>query len=110
MNVLLNLAMRSCAAALSHQCLKFKTHSSIFLNRFETLNLNLMQKMINTRPPPPPPPASSTPRAMSVEPTGPGTPMKEEGAAGGVSASGSTPTVGGTAGGGTKKKKGKKKK
>ncbi|KIM37807.1 hypothetical protein M413DRAFT_256340 [Hebeloma cylindrosporum] len=28
-------------------CLKFKTHSSIFLNRFESLNLSLMQKMQN---------------------------------------------------------------
>lgn len=32
------------------QCLKFKTHSSIFLNRFEALNLSLMQKMQNRRP------------------------------------------------------------
>ncbi|THH29976.1 hypothetical protein EUX98_g4217 [Antrodiella citrinella] len=31
-------------------CLKFKTHSSIFLNRFEALNLSLMQKMQNRRP------------------------------------------------------------
>jgi len=28
-------------------CIKFKTHSSIFLNRFESLNLSLMQKMQN---------------------------------------------------------------
>ncbi|KAG6831372.1 hypothetical protein H0H87_005302 [Tephrocybe sp. NHM501043] len=30
-------------------CLKFKTYSSIFLNRFEALNLSLMQKMANKR-------------------------------------------------------------
>ncbi|KIM53347.1 hypothetical protein SCLCIDRAFT_139178 [Scleroderma citrinum Foug A] len=31
-------------------CIKFKTFSSIFLNRFEALNLSLMQKMQNRRP------------------------------------------------------------
>ncbi|KAI0668976.1 signal recognition particle, SRP9/SRP14 subunit, partial [Trametes maxima] len=31
-------------------CLKFKTHSSVFLNRFDALNLTLMQKMQNRRP------------------------------------------------------------
>ncbi|TCD64856.1 hypothetical protein EIP91_003560 [Steccherinum ochraceum] len=31
-------------------CIKFKTHSSVFLNRFEALNLSLMQKMQNRRP------------------------------------------------------------
>lgn len=36
------------------QCIKFKTYSSIFLNRFESLNLSLMQKMQNRRPDPPP--------------------------------------------------------
>ncbi|KAF8963289.1 signal recognition particle, SRP9/SRP14 subunit, partial [Flammula alnicola] len=30
-------------------CLKFKTNSSIFLNRFESLNLSLMQKMQNQK-------------------------------------------------------------
>ncbi len=33
-----------------NQCLKFKTYSSIFLNRFEALNLSLMQKMQNRQP------------------------------------------------------------
>ncbi|KAG1816822.1 signal recognition particle, SRP9/SRP14 subunit, partial [Suillus subaureus] len=33
-------------------CIKFKTYSSIFLNRFEALNLSLMQKMQNKRPTP----------------------------------------------------------
>ncbi|KAH9476684.1 Signal recognition particle 9 kDa protein [Psilocybe cubensis] len=28
-------------------CIKFKTNSSIFLNRFESLNLSIMQKMQN---------------------------------------------------------------
>ncbi|KAJ7055584.1 signal recognition particle, SRP9/SRP14 subunit [Mycena amicta] len=37
----------------NNTCLKFKTSSSIFLNRFEALNLALMQKMQNRRPPPP---------------------------------------------------------
>jgi len=34
-------------------CLKFKTYSSIFLNRFEALNLSLMQKMQNRQRPQP---------------------------------------------------------
>jgi len=29
------------------QCIKYKTHSSVFLNRFEALNLSLMEKMQN---------------------------------------------------------------
>jgi len=33
----------------SLQCLKFKTFSSVFLNRFEALNLSLIQKMQNRR-------------------------------------------------------------
>ncbi|KIY45255.1 signal recognition particle, SRP9/SRP14 subunit, partial [Fistulina hepatica ATCC 64428] len=32
-------------------CIKFKTYSSIFLNRFEALNHRLMRKMQNLRPP-----------------------------------------------------------
>ncbi|KIK55711.1 hypothetical protein GYMLUDRAFT_47670 [Collybiopsis luxurians FD-317 M1] len=60
-------------------CIKFKTYSSIFLNRFEALNLSLMEKMQNTRvlhpptqsdqidhpssrnSPAPPPPTTTTP-------------------------------------------------
>ncbi|KAI9507794.1 hypothetical protein F5148DRAFT_953771, partial [Russula earlei] len=34
-------------------CLKFKTHSSIFLGRFEVLNRSLIQEMMNIRQPPP---------------------------------------------------------
>ncbi|KAG7085907.1 hypothetical protein E1B28_003441 [Marasmius oreades] len=30
-------------------CLKFKTYSSLYLNRFEALNLSLMEKMQNRR-------------------------------------------------------------
>ncbi|KAL8276282.1 hypothetical protein RQP46_011310 [Phenoliferia psychrophenolica] len=33
-------------------CLKFKTHSSVFLNRFELLTRTLIAKMQNRRPPP----------------------------------------------------------
>jgi hypothetical protein len=39
-------------ADVSPQCIKFKTYSSIFLNRFEALNLSIMQKMQNKRPAP----------------------------------------------------------
>ncbi|KAH7333576.1 signal recognition particle, SRP9/SRP14 subunit [Rhizoctonia solani] len=34
-------------------CLKFRTHSSIMLGRFETLNLELMRRMQNRTAPPP---------------------------------------------------------
>ncbi|EPQ55719.1 signal recognition particle, SRP9/SRP14 subunit [Gloeophyllum trabeum ATCC 11539] len=75
-------------------CLKFKTYSSIFLNRFEALNLSLMQKMQNRRPAP-----AGTPMQIdTTEPARGGTPVA------GASAPG-TP-----AGGGVKKKKPKKKK
>ena len=78
------------------QCIKFKTYSSIFLNRFESLNLSLMQKMQNRRPDPPPSTApqpaasgeSSHPRAASPVPS----------------------SQTGPAAGGVKKKKPKKKK
>ncbi|KLO16481.1 signal recognition particle, SRP9/SRP14 subunit [Schizopora paradoxa] len=53
-------------------CLKYKTHSSIFLNRFEALNLSLMEKMTNRRPPPviiatPTPIRSGTPNKLGVK-------------------------------------------
>ncbi|TEB20988.1 signal recognition particle, SRP9/SRP14 subunit [Coprinellus micaceus] len=78
-------------------CLKFKTYSSIFLNRFEALNLALIEKMQNRQKPPAvlaPPPV-----AMVVDtpaPSAPGT---------------STPQIQSTGpkAGGVKKKKGKKK-
>jgi len=81
-------------------CLKFKTHSSIFLGRFEALNRSLIQKMTNSRPVPPAaeqvaPATLSTPQlqATTTLPSG--------------SKSASTPAA--STGGGVKKKKGKKK-
>lgn len=85
-----------------YQCLKFKTYSSIFLNRFEALNLSLMQKMQNRRPPPTPPPPSATAvenRAASPETRG-GTPIPPS----------MTPGASTVSAGGVKKKKPKKKK
>ncbi|KAK7029938.1 signal recognition particle protein [Favolaschia claudopus] len=64
-------------------CIKFKTYSSIFLNRFEALNLSLMEKMQNHRkiepPATPEPPAASTATAevatgSSVTPSASGPP------------------------------------
>lgn len=76
------------------QCLKFKTYSSIFLNRFEALNLALMQKMQNKQRPTSLPAAStSTPGAIAPE---------------GIEPAVASPAVQG--GGGVKKKKPKKKK
>jgi len=77
-------------------CLKFKTHSSIFLGRFEALNRSLIQKMVNTRPPPT--------AALQAAPATVSTPQPQ--AATG-SKSSSTPAA--STGGGVKKKKGKKK-
>ncbi|KAH9965113.1 signal recognition particle, SRP9/SRP14 subunit, partial [Lactifluus volemus] len=71
-------------------CLKFKTHSSIYLGRFEALNRSLIQKMVNSRPPPVVAPAPSVTLSGPAGSNLPGTP---------------TPV----AGGGVKKKKGKKK-
>lgn len=39
------------------KCIKFKTNSSIFLNRFEALNVSLMEKMQNRQKKEEPPPA-----------------------------------------------------
>ncbi|KIM29065.1 hypothetical protein M408DRAFT_31935, partial [Serendipita vermifera MAFF 305830] len=41
-------------------CLKYKTQSSIMLNRFEAFNLSMMSKMQNRRPVVSPPPAPQT--------------------------------------------------
>ncbi|KAB5592247.1 hypothetical protein CTheo_4292 [Ceratobasidium theobromae] len=76
------------------QCLKFRTHSSIMLGRFETLNLELMRKMQNRTAPPPASmldTAAATPSDPAAAPSVPGT-----------SAAGT--------GTGAKKKKSKKKK
>ena len=81
------------------QCLKFKTHSSIFLNRFDALNLSLMQKMQNRRPTQAST-ASSTSQALQQNPA----------QAQDVPVQPSVPASSGPAGGGVKKKKPKKKK
>src|ERR1700761_1312025 len=81
------------------QCIKFKTYSSIFLNRFEALNLSLIEKMQNRRVPAPPPSAPAAAPEVAVGDTS-------------VSAAPSSATlsVAGPAAGGVKKKKPKKKK
>lgn len=76
-------------------CLKFKTYSSVYLNRFEALNLTLMRKMQNRK--------RSYPSPSSIPAAGdPGSSVKVEGEP-------SLPTQP-TQGGGVKKKKAKKKK
>ncbi|KAI0826503.1 signal recognition particle, SRP9/SRP14 subunit [Trametes gibbosa] len=82
-------------------CLKFKTHSSVFLNRFDALNLSLMQKMQNRRP---------TPASRSATLASSASPIPASASSRTMSEAPSTPTPGGTAGGGVKKKKPKKKK
>ncbi|RPD76865.1 signal recognition particle, SRP9/SRP14 subunit [Lentinus tigrinus ALCF2SS1-7] len=77
-------------------CLKFKTHSSVFLNRFDALNLSLMQKMQNRRP--------------TQASTAPPTPQAPADVARQSPAPGAAPTPSGPSGGGVKKKKPKKKK
>lgn len=81
-------------------CIKFRTSSSIYLNRFEALNLVLMQKMQNRcADPTPPPPAAG----LGAE-LGPGSATASR------AASPMPQTQAGVVGGGTKKKKAKKKK
>ncbi|CDO69968.1 hypothetical protein BN946_scf184836.g42 [Trametes cinnabarina] len=85
-------------------CLKFKTHSSVFLNRFDALNLSLMQKMQNKRP---------TQASTTASPSAPQIPVSTSAAqmpTEASSAQASTPMPSGPAGGGVKKKKPKKKK
>jgi len=84
-------------------CLKFKTHSSIFLGRFEALNRSLIQKMVNIRQPPPAPSVPAAPVTLSVPSSKAATasPVQQGSHLPGV------PTV--STGGGVKKKKGKKK-
>ena len=72
-------------------CLKFRTHSSIMLGRFETLNLELMRKMQNRTAPPP----AILDTAVAT-PSGP--------------AASSVPGTTAASAGGAKKKKPKKKK
>lgn len=78
------------------QCLKFKTYSSIFLNRFEALNLSLMRKMQNRQ-------RAQPPAEAPAETVDSG--LKEP------AISAVTPGAAGVSGsGGVKKKKPKKKK
>ncbi|KAJ7278885.1 signal recognition particle, SRP9/SRP14 subunit [Mycena rebaudengoi] len=82
-------------------CIKFKTYSSIFLNRFEALNLSLMEKMQNRQKEEPPavveePAKASVARDVSMPPA--------------PAASSAAPAASGPAAGGVKKKKPKKKK
>ncbi|KAG6910450.1 hypothetical protein DXG01_010375 [Tephrocybe rancida] len=83
---------------IGKQCIKFKTYSSIFLNRFEALNLSLMQKMTNMRPETPP---SLVPPAL---------PTTEDARASPIPSAVSTITPSTPAGGVAKKKKPSKKK
>ncbi|KAL0565747.1 hypothetical protein V5O48_016275 [Marasmius crinis-equi] len=78
-------------------CLKFKTYSSIYLNRFEALNLSLMEKMQNRRV------VEPTPVEPSINTS------RDNAAAGGTSTAIPTPSTS-TAGGVKKKKPAKKKK
>jgi signal recognition particle subunit SRP9 len=85
------------------KCIKFKTNSSIFLNRFEALNLSLMEKMQNKQKREEPLP--SAPAAEEVKPTSQNE-LANSLAAGTLSVVPTqTPIVGGV-----KKKKPKKKK
>ena len=78
------------------QCLKFKTYSSIFLNRFEALNLSMIEKMQNRqRPVEPELPVQPAPGGDSNAPT--------------AATSSTIPQAPGPKTGGVKKKKGKKK-
>ncbi|KAL7278494.1 hypothetical protein ACG7TL_007493 [Trametes sanguinea] len=83
-------------------CLKFKTHSSVFLNRFDALNLSLMQKMQNRRPTQASIPPSSSAAQIPASTSAAQTPAE--------ASSATTPTPSGPAAGGVKKKKPKKKK
>lgn len=72
------------------QCLKYRTSSSVYLNRFEVLNHLLMEKMQNRRVPPPQPLrapaaealAAATPRSGSPAPAAAATKTGETAGAG----------------------------
>ncbi|KAF9468379.1 signal recognition particle SRP9 SRP14 subunit [Collybia nuda] len=82
-------------------CIKFKTYSSIFLNRFEALNLSLMRKMQNKRLEMPP---THTPEVSLQTEQARASPLPG-------ATSSSVPSAPGTpVSGGVKKKKPKKKK
>ncbi|RDB18142.1 Signal recognition particle protein [Hypsizygus marmoreus] len=84
-------------------CIKFKTYSSIFLNRFEALNLSLMQKMQNKHAVVPVPPVSVPAVASTPAPARESTPIPPTS----TITPTSTPVA---AQGGVTKKKAKKKK
>ncbi|KAK0186970.1 signal recognition particle, SRP9/SRP14 subunit [Armillaria mellea] len=84
-------------------CIKFKTYSSIFLNRFEALNLSLMEKMQNRQAVVEPMPTQSSLQAVE------NVSQVETAAPPAVALSSTTPTPS-ASGGGVKKKKPKKKK
>ncbi|KZO97548.1 signal recognition particle, SRP9/SRP14 subunit [Calocera viscosa TUFC12733] len=84
-------------------CLKYKTHSSLLLNRFDALNLALMKRMrARPDPPPAPEPAPISPPAPAAAGAGAGV-----GGAVGGSVPVQVQAAPGT-GGKKKKKKGKK--
>ncbi|KAL7412131.1 signal recognition particle, SRP9/SRP14 subunit [Mrakia frigida] len=108
-----NIKFRACDGVLvlkvtnDVKCLKHKATSAIILNRFETLNRSLLNKMANLQPKPLPSTTSSSseplPEASSI-PVDLSEPMAiDEGAV-------APPTAGGAAGAGGKKKKNKSKK
>ncbi|KAF7421177.1 hypothetical protein PC9H_011697 [Pleurotus ostreatus] len=80
-------------------CIKFKTNSSIFLNRFEVLNLTLMRKMQNRQPTPEPTPQPTEKKASVLHD-----------ASGAATPPAPSPVPGASTSGGVKKKKPKKKK
>ncbi|WWC98004.1 hypothetical protein V866_004893 [Kwoniella sp. B9012] len=97
------------------KCIKYKSHSSIILNRFESLNLRLLTQMSNTRPKRLPIPNSTSGLATpAVEtPERGATPALEEVSTNDKDKSqggpgGSNAGQGAKSGGGKKKKKGKK--
>lgn len=87
------------------QCLKYKTQSSIMLNRFEAFNLSMISKMQNRRPRAIPV-AASTVLHSGTQPTG----SKQTESTVEASAEGTTAGAGGGSGAPGKKKKPKKKK
>jgi signal recognition particle subunit SRP9 len=84
------------------QCLKFKTHSSIFLGRFEALNRSLIQKMMDIRPP-------SSAAAAPIASATLSAPHAQAAAVSPVLQGSNLPSTSNASTGGVKKKKGKKK-
>jgi len=72
------------------QCIKYKTFSSIILNRFESLNIRLLNRIANIRPRARPALPESTPAGGAVGG------VDEEEAMNGMPGRGGTPARGGT--------------